>query len=547
MKNLTGFSFASSMIVLSCLTFSGITRAEPIYLEQGWNEDVRQGYYFTPQGSRMIPAEWFMAIETVDGKEFFSSNANLEAHGFITVDQASTLNPYGLPIGFAIDPVIIPGRGNSLGFTCAACHNAELIVEGKPVRIDGAPANLDFDGFYADLASAIHRTFYDDAAFKEFANQVSPDASVEQITALKEVLVSYQSELAGDAVVRSAVLKSGFGRVDALTQSINALAVTALKEPANLRPVNAPTSYPHLWLAPHLEFVQWNPTATNPINRNGGEVLGVFGAVNLNEQGHSKYDSSLLIPELILLEHWLRDLQPPRWDEVIFGSINPELAEYGEALYMQHCDGCHTSQPYRRTDPADNDFGKSFIKIGRVNYKEAGTDRQYVESLLNRVVRAEKLTDDGLNIVSVVPALQYFSTTVGQVVAKAVTKATLDEQQSLELNGFRSGTGDSAPPSYTDLKAGPLAGIWATGPYLHNGSVPTLYELLSPESQRREIFWTGGRELDTVHMGIESGEAEGRFLFDTRLRGNHNIGHNYPAEGLDEEARMAIIEYLKTQ
>jgi hypothetical protein len=103
-----------------------------------------------------------------------------------------------------------------------------------------------------------------------------------------------------------------------------------------------------------------------------------------------------------------------------------------------------------------------------------------------------------------------------------------------------------APPSLTDLKASPLPGIWASGPYLHNGSVPTVYELLSPVEERRKVFWTGGRELDRQRLGLVSDDAPGRFRFDTSLPGNRRTGHLYPPQGLDHDERMAIIEYLKT-
>mgnify|MGYP005831590677 CR=1 FL=1 len=76
----------------------------------------------------------------------------------------------------------------------------------------------------------------------------------------------------------------------------------------------------------------------------------------------------------------------------------------------------------------------------------------------------------------------------------------------------------------------------------------SVYELLSPPSERRAVFWTGGRELDRARLGFESGEAPGRFRFDTALRGNGNQGHAFPLAGtLVPEDRLAVIEYLKTQ
>jgi hypothetical protein len=146
------------------------------------------------------------------------------------------------------------------------------------------------------------------------------------------------------------------------------------------------------------------------------------------------------------------------------------------------------------------------------------------------------------------------SGTVEKIVIKALAKLDLSETEMAAVNGFRlrpplSAGGPPQPyvsPSFTDLKAGPLAGVWASGPYLHNGSVPTIYELLSPVAERRAVFWTGGRELDAKRLGYVSDDAPGRFRFDTSLTGNLNAGHVYPPQGLTPDERLALIEFLKT-
>jgi hypothetical protein len=80
---------------------------------------------------------------------------------------------------------------------------------------------------------------------------------------------------------------------------------------------------------------------------------------------------------------------------------------------------------------------------------------------------------------------------------------------------------------YPSYKARPLNGVWATPPYLHNGSVRTLYELLSPANEREKSFRMGTREFDVDDVGYESG---GPFKLDTRLPGNCNLGHDFTDE-----------------
>ena len=102
----------------------------------------------------------------------------------------------------------------------------------------------------------------------------------------------------------------------------------------------------------------------------------------------------------------------------------------------------------------------------------------------------------------------------------------------------------------------PLNGIWATAPYLHNGSVPTLYDLLLPADQRPNWFWTGSYEYDPVKVGFITNKTEdNRFLFEARnstggalnsVDGNTNRGHDYDNEKFSDEDRMALIAYLKT-
>ncbi len=102
----------------------------------------------------------------------------------------------------------------------------------------------------------------------------------------------------------------------------------------------------------------------------------------------------------------------------------------------------------------------------------------------------------------------------------------------------------------------PLNGIWATAPFLHNGSVPTLYDLLLPPDERPQSFFTGSLEFDPVKVGYITHEtAENKFKFEARYKhgkvlehvdGNTNAGHDYDNASLSHDDRMALIAYLKT-
>jgi hypothetical protein len=95
--------------------------------------------------------------------------------------------------------------------------------------------------------------------------------------------------------------------------------------------------------------------------------------------------------------------------------------------------------------------------------------------------------------------------------------------------------------------AKPLVGLWLLGPYLHNGSVPTLADLLAPAEQRPAVFYRGYDVVDLDRVGFMStgGDAEAYgFRFDTAIRGNGNGGHLYGTQLSDTDKR-ALLEYLK--
>jgi hypothetical protein len=94
-----------------------------------------------------------------------------------------------------------------------------------------------------------------------------------------------------------------------------------------------------------------------------------------------------------------------------------------------------------------------------------------------------------------------------------------------------------------------LNGIWATAPYLHNGSVPTLHDLLHPD-RRPAKFAVGNREFDPVRIGYQydlTATGPNIWTYDTTQPGNSNIGHSGEAFGttLPEDQKAALLEYLK--
>lgn len=118
---------------------------------------------------------------------------------------------------------------------------------------------------------------------------------------------------------------------------------------------------------------------------------------------------------------------------------------------------------------------------------------------------------------------------------------TIGKGQPWAFNRFRTTEGYASHP---------LDGIWLRAPYLHNGSVPTMDELLSPPAQRRATFYAGNDVYDQARLGFVSDVRQRGsrqyYAYNTRDRGNGNGGHLYGVN-LSPSAKAALIEYLKTK
>jgi hypothetical protein len=194
------------------------------------------------------------------------------------------------------------------------------------------------------------------------------------------------------------------------------------------------------------------------------------------------------------LEDWLLDAAPPPFPF----PIDKPKAERGAAVYGQHCASCHGK--------SGQDFSGKWV--GHVTpVAKLGTDREHYNSYT-------------------------YELAANQNVLYAGTR--------YRFTHFRKTDG------YANL---PLDGIWLRGPYLHNGSVPTLRELLDPPASRRPTFYRGYDVLDPVRVGFISDvpEENGRKFtpYDTGEPTKSNGGHLYGV-GLPAADKDAIVEYLKS-
>jgi len=195
---------------------------------------------------------------------------------------------------------------------------------------------------------------------------------------------------------------------------------------------------------------------------------------------------------------WLRTLPAPAYPF----TIDKGLAAQGEPVYKKYCAECHGAD--------GKDFSGKYV--GKVTaIEEIGTDRHRLDSYTYDV---------------------------------AVNQSTIFAGYGEErFSHFRKTFGYANSP---------LDGLWLRAPYLHNGSVPTLRDLLEPGDKRPKTFYRGYDVYDQKKLGFIStvGEEKGRkyFLYDTKEPGNSNKGHeSYRyGTGLSPAQKEALVEYLKT-
>lgn len=337
-----------------------------------------------------------------------------------------------------------------------------------------------------------------------------------------------------------------------------------------------------------------------------------------------RFRSTALVENLHRIELNLRHLQPPQWPAA-FGPVDTARAAQGKALFDQHCVMCHgphiappdlklRNAPLKTaadpewimktlcvddigTDPnAALNFSRWTIDltrtgltaddlrtVARINlepykereiaYLDAELAQQRAAPTSNESAARIRQLEQQLAGLDAAIAAQLSRLDPARVPAGAALSylgvmirenAYRDLKYTPEQRADRDGFGMlDMPQVLAAYKPRPLAGEWATPPYLHNGSVPTIYDLLSPVSERPKTFVIGGREFDTERLGLARVVGRG-FVFDTAKSGNSNRGHEFndgyvpwtagqgPQHGLigpklTPDERLAIIEHLKVR
>ncbi len=579
----------------------------PVFMDQGpnWTAETRADFYSRDQGSRMMPLAWLQALKQLDGQPFLADN--LARYGYL----ANPANHNGLPVGFTTSGAT---GVEIVGMTCSACHTRQITAEGKTYRIDGGPAIVDFQSFLADLDASAGQALASDAAFNQFAMAVlgSAASDADDVATLREDFNGWY--LRYHTLITHALPTPGWGpaRLDAVAMIFNRLAGLDLGPPPsfliadNIRPAVAPVRYPFIWNAPVQDKTQWPGFADNgsdvlALARNLGEVFGVFGIFEPRRDGllvNFLNHSSANFDGLGNLENLVKKIGPPKWPWL----IDTSLAAQGKAIFARPkeqggCIECHGIRQGAVRFPAEQTWATPIKNVGTDTREYdvlAWTENPGVLKGAFIPFATKPLEDNALAFdilaTSVIGSIAEHAVLGGGAVSAVVAAASDAQAQGgqgvplLKLNRLPPALRDlqgayhapalpqittakplefrfqglpipvpaprAPPPPKGSYEARVMQGIWAAAPYLHNGSVPTLAELLKPAAERVKQFKIGGA-YDTINVGlaVEQSQFKNDLLVTTDCTnlnsGNSRCGHEF-GTSLPEQEKKALLEYLKS-
>jgi mono/diheme cytochrome c family protein len=423
-----------------------------------------------------------------------------------------------LPIGFSTRRV----QMTRVGLNCAACHTSTVRVTPgmDPTRIYGAEPGFAAGGRDRAIVLGMPAATVDLSAYIRFLHNCANDPGFTTDAVMGAIAARTTLNLLDRIVYKLAVptvqqtlrqqsadftfLRTspppGPGRVD----TFNPYKTHVFKFPGDGTVGTA--DFPSLWNQRPREGLRlhWDGNNTSVFERNISASIG-GGATPV----------SLDLPRMIRVATWIGAPDPHHdltAEEIAAARLDPRphagelpiprfpfavddlLAARGRAIYTTHCANCHDWK------------GSSIGEV--VPIAAIGTDPNRLDSYTPETAAAQN---------------------------------TLGAGTWWRFRHFRKTQG------YANM---PLDGLWARAPYLHNGSVHSLAELLEPAAKRAKWFYRGDDEYDPVNVGFRSDREralDGRKLFryDCGAKGNAATGHEYGTT-LPPDQKKALLEYLKT-
>lgn len=559
-RRIVSFFLSLGLISVSPISAMASSSQKPelIYLQQNWTKQDREKFYWTSQGSALISYDIYLALFDDLSRDLFNSPKGASAYGLLMAEPNRRANPDQLPIGVTLTAIPDgPYAGNYMGLTCAACHTSELRRNGKTVVIDGGKSNtFDIVLWMRGLSASLDATIASPEKFDALVKRMRARGAVDVADVKRRLKADAENVRRYNEQSFIVTHSPGPGRMDAIGIIQNFFLAMAPQIPANQRVAGSAAKVPFLWNTGQSSWVEWSGVAPNPFARNFGEAMTTFTRLDTSKlkTDNQFYYSTVDAPALIALEDLSVKLAPPKWPEKLFGQLNTERVKRGEQLFEKNCSECHNRYPYRWTDARQDN--KRMLANALVPLSVMGVDPEHLKAgtfSAEEWVLTQHLAPL-FNGREKVTAGEFFEVMQTRFVNQALDSAKLSPEARLKATGYLGDDPESKKSApVLSFKAPPIEGVWAVAPYLHNGSVPNLYELLSPASERSRLFYVGS-EFDPVKVGFDTTGRSGGRLHDVTVKGDSNRGHSFEnATGpgvigpyLTPEQRYDLIEFLKS-
>ncbi|AFY47550.1 hypothetical protein Nos7524_1678 [Nostoc sp. PCC 7524] len=524
-KEFKGIKIAAiSLVSILLVGFLGF-----LYLESTWAKPV----FRTPQdafihgtiGTELAPLPVFQVLPDLFPDQFQPAGEAAgdwtQQFGFIKSKPGEN---EGLPVGFSISNYQPqsgkPSPVRFVGFSCALCHTSKIrrTPEDQGVIVTGmGSTTLDLFAWVDAFKTAIldeKRLTLENIAQAYEAKFQKPLGIIDK-TVISFWLSTARSQVTATLPKWDAPY-SGKDLRNSELEPIGPARTQPFKELVHFtmdRPGASDKSYsklPSLYEQKNREWAQYDGSIKDRLSRS---VLAAVAA--------GATPDNLLVPEIShnvtqAIEYTL-DLQGPKYAEVFpeqAAKIDPQKVERGRAVYQQNCATCHGYRNQEDNSWIPGELQGQVVPIAAIKTDPERLKYRYYDELPDAVVN-------------------YFP----------------------EGHPFRPKRENIRPGPAGDTKGyinAPLESVFARAPYLHNGSVLTLAELINLKP-RRNIVYRGDNVYDPVNVGLASPDApddQHYFKLDTSVKGNSNQGHDYPwpyhGTGWDKAALEDLLEYLKT-
>ena len=564
------------------------------------------------QGNPVIPTGMLYSMRMPDGRLLVEAMLD---RGF--VDMGRNALPMGLGRAHPRDsPRVIGHKVSFMSLNCAACHSAQFDYGGRRFLIDGAPGQVDVEGFAKDIEKAVkHTTQSKTELFRALrrylafvrrpvnrrwrwrfglaageldlnlraideiekgetgealivkGGRFNPTVNEESEEAVQERQKVIIDELRGESsrgakeslpppdvsrlphrgllkIIRDFRIQvNNSGDVLRMIHRADRMKLTAgpgrddawglidrIMAGDSSAQFTAPISVPPLFGAGTHRLFHYDGNTNSIMERNIAQAVALGSIVR--QRGDAVVDPRRVHQVNKLAEK----ITGPRWLSA-FPKLDPELVTEGKALFEKKLFKARrvwdvNGRPLVAETVSCNDCHLAVGQETQIRFYDVGTSKFRLNHYLKRPQYLKRL--------------RHRLSEVKRETAKRqdppVLQAEIDEWEGGKVPEWR------LSPGYL---ARPLDGVWATSPYLHNGSVRSLHQLLLPQRQREKSFQTGGRDFDPIEVGFRSSVlplvkgSRQAFTLNTLKAENSRLGHDFGGSFTDRE-RRAVIEYMKT-